>query len=125
MVYEILPDDLRQINHEVEAKLFDEFKYCSRPTTFYLIASTISAVFDIIALLITLGMLGGLDHITSFYFILAFVFLCIDFYLPVWYFTLRFQYPEDVWKNLSKIGKGTIDEARFYLEGVFKKKLEG
>ncbi|CAG9329887.1 unnamed protein product [Blepharisma stoltei] len=123
-VYEQLPDDLRQVTHEVQVKLFEEFKQSTRPATFYLIASAVAAIFDFLSLFINLGMLGGDDYSTNFFFAVAFLFICTDFFLVVWYFTLQFTYPDDVWRNLMTIAKGTIDEAKFYLDGVFKKAVE-
>lgn len=119
--YETLPDDLGQINHDVQVKMLEEFKKSTLPVTRYLIVSLFAIIFDLIALFVETGELGmDKDNIGPIFFMLAVVFVSFDSYLGMWYYTLKFSFPEEVWRNLVTIARGSVDTARVIILGYLQ-----
>lgn len=118
-ILEELPEDIREGSDLAQQKVFDQFKSCTRPLAFYLVITCLGGLFDLVGLLVDLTGVAGEDNSSLYYAMVAWVFLCLDFYLVFWYYTLQWTYPEEIWKNLTSLAKGGIDEVKFFLKAYF------
>ncbi|CAG9334945.1 unnamed protein product [Blepharisma stoltei] len=115
-ILEGLPEDLKQVNQDIQTKLFDEFKYCSAPLTKYFIVSMCGLLLDLLTLLYDVKKMDGDELSAAFFLFAAFIYVSFDLFLPLWYYTLKFSFPEDIWVNLTKIANGTFEEATAYVK---------
>ncbi|CAG9326292.1 unnamed protein product [Blepharisma stoltei] len=113
--YEQLPDDLGKIGDDFQGKAYDELRKSSGIAAQYLSVSAVAGLFDIIALLIGYGKFDNHDSMAATYFVLAFLFVCTDFFLPLWYLTLQFTFPEDIWFDLVTIARGSLEKMKFFV----------
>lgn len=115
VVYEQFPDDLSQINNDIQNRLFLEFKQSSTPFTRYVLISVFSLLLDILTLIYDIYNLNGDNSSITFFLYIAFAFVAMDLYVIFYYYTLKFSFPEDIWTNLTKIAGGTLEEAKVYI----------
>ncbi|CAG9322030.1 unnamed protein product [Blepharisma stoltei] len=119
--YEKLPDDLSKITNDLQGKAYDEIRESSRQIAIYLAISAAAGVLDIIALLINFEKFYSHDTLAVVYFVLSFLFICTDFFLPLWYWTLQFTFPSDVWLDLLLFAKGSLNESKLLVMGILRR----
>jgi len=115
-IYESFLDDLKQINQEIQNRLFIEFKESSAPLSRYMIISSCALLLDILTLFYNISQMDGENSSFTFFTFVASAFISFDLYIPFWYYSLKYSFPEDIWSNLTKIVGGTIEEAKNYVK---------
>lgn len=123
-IYELLPDDLTQVHEEVKRQLYEQMRKANRPLMLYGMITVVSALLDLIGLLINMITLDKDNTYALYYGILAWIFLGMiysgfDLYAYYWYYTLRFSVPKVILDNLRELMKNGYEYLRLLLLTYF------
>lgn len=116
-VYEGFPEDLQGSNEIMKDKIFEQFAKASRVISFYLIVTGVAAVLDTLGIVVDLTGLGGDANTSVFYAIIAWVFIAFDSYLFLWYYSMKFHFPHEIWVSFWSLITRNVDDAKMLVKG--------
>mmetsp|Transcript_31523 Transcript_31523/g.31240 ORF Transcript_31523/g.31240 Transcript_31523/m.31240 type:complete len:163 (-) Transcript_31523:25-513(-) len=119
IIYEELPESLTDVS-TYQPLIFAHFKRGSKAISIYVIITTFTALLDLISLTIQFASIDSERSIDILYAIVVWIFLCLDCFLVFWYYTMKFTFPQEIWHNLIKLARGSLDDAKWFLKNYFQ-----
>lgn len=123
-VLDELTEDYKALKQIVVRKADESCQKAVRPLAYYSIVTCFTFVLDFLALAIGISTTELAEDLDVIGIVLTVVLLCktytgFDSYLVLWYISLKFMYPPDIWSNLGNIFRFGFDSTKWTSSGLF------
>mmetsp|Transcript_24747 Transcript_24747/g.43594 ORF Transcript_24747/g.43594 Transcript_24747/m.43594 type:complete len:246 (-) Transcript_24747:19-756(-) len=112
-VFDDFTQDFRKFEDILSRKANESVRIAFRPLAYYSIVTCFALVLDLILLIANLSTVDTPDNVQLISFMLTMLFLCLDIYLILWYVSLKFMYPQEIWSNLGNFFRFGVDRSKW------------